>query len=170
MVIYLEQGADCLHMVQLIPLHAKTTSSLASYKSRVILPFWYQLLNGCNSSSSYFIHDKIALACSTHWKDAVIATVKLLNYDKNAVRDFTLSPSMSHGLTDQQIQRLKNYPRRQQDLFKQKYVRENRHEAQYEFYDMVITELKTQKSILADWFVDINITSNACMCLGSIKV
>ena len=49
MVICLERGAD-LHMVQLVPL------SLASVKSRSLLPFWYRLtwvvpekgpLNGC---------------------------------------------------------------------------------------------------------------------------
>ena len=32
MVICLERGADCLHVVQLIPLHPKTPSSLASFK------------------------------------------------------------------------------------------------------------------------------------------
>ena len=36
MVISLECGAD-LHMVQLLPL------SLASFKSRLVLPFWYRL-------------------------------------------------------------------------------------------------------------------------------
>jgi len=61
-VICLQQGADCLHMVQLMPLHPKTSSSLAYLiKSRLILPFWYQLtqtvlekrpLNECSSSSS----------------------------------------------------------------------------------------------------------------------
>jgi len=49
-------------MVQLMPLHLKTPSSLASFKSRLVLPFWYRLtqvvvekrlLNGCSSSSSY---------------------------------------------------------------------------------------------------------------------
>ena len=49
MVICLELGAD-LHMAQLMPL------SLASVKSRLVLPFWYRLtwvvpekepLNGC---------------------------------------------------------------------------------------------------------------------------
>jgi len=35
-VICLEQGAD-LHMAQLMPL------SLASVKSRLVLPFWYRL-------------------------------------------------------------------------------------------------------------------------------
>ena len=57
MVICLERGAD-LHMAQLIPL---PSLSLASVKSRSVLPFWYQLtqvvpgrrpLNGCVCSSS----------------------------------------------------------------------------------------------------------------------
>ena len=52
MVIGLELGAD-LHMAQLIPL---PLTSLASVKSRLVLPFWYRLtqvvpdkgqLNGC---------------------------------------------------------------------------------------------------------------------------
>ena len=60
MVICLEQGADCSHIVQLMPLYPKTPSSHASFKARLILPFWYQLtqvvlekrpLNGCSSSS-----------------------------------------------------------------------------------------------------------------------
>ena len=51
MVICLERGAD-LHMFQLMPLPL----SLASVKSRLVLPFWYRLtwvvpekgpLNGC---------------------------------------------------------------------------------------------------------------------------
>ena len=63
MVICVERGADCLHMVQLMPLHSKTLSSLASLKSRLVVPFWYRLtqvvpenrpLNGCSNSSSYF--------------------------------------------------------------------------------------------------------------------
>ena len=61
MVICLEQGADCLHIVQLMSLLSKTLSYLASFKSRLVLPFWYLLtqvvleqrpLNGCSSSSS----------------------------------------------------------------------------------------------------------------------
>ena len=43
MVISLEQAEDCLHMVQLMPLHPETLSSLASFKSRLVLPFWYGL-------------------------------------------------------------------------------------------------------------------------------
>ena len=44
-------------MVQLMPLHPRTPSSLASFKSRLFLPFWYWLtqvaleerpLNGCS--------------------------------------------------------------------------------------------------------------------------
>ena len=38
-VICVERGADCLCMVLLIPLHPKTPSSLASFKSRLVLPF-----------------------------------------------------------------------------------------------------------------------------------
>jgi len=34
-VICLERGADCLHMVQLMPMNPKT-SSLASFKSRPV--------------------------------------------------------------------------------------------------------------------------------------
>ena len=58
MVICLEQGADRLHMVQLMSPHPQTPSSLASFKSRLVLPFWYRLthavlekkpLNGCSS-------------------------------------------------------------------------------------------------------------------------
>ena len=61
MVICLERGADCLHMVQLTPLHPKTPSSLVSFKSELVLPLCYRLtqvvldkrlLNGCSSSSS----------------------------------------------------------------------------------------------------------------------
>jgi len=42
-VICLEQGADCLHMVQLMPLHPQYPSSVAFFKSRLVLPFWYWL-------------------------------------------------------------------------------------------------------------------------------
>ena len=38
MVICLQQGSDCLRMVQLMPLDPKTLSS-----SRLVLPFWYRL-------------------------------------------------------------------------------------------------------------------------------
>jgi len=57
-IICLEQGAHCLHMVQLMPWHPKTSSSLAEFKSRLVLPFWYWLtqvilekrpLNGCSA-------------------------------------------------------------------------------------------------------------------------
>jgi len=60
-VICLERGADCLHMVQLMPLHPRTPSSLAAFKSRLVLHFWYRPtrvvlekrpLNGRNCSSS----------------------------------------------------------------------------------------------------------------------
>jgi len=38
----LERGADCLHMVKLMPLHPQTLSSLASF-SRLVLSLWCQL-------------------------------------------------------------------------------------------------------------------------------
>jgi len=68
-VISLKRGVDCLHMVQLIPLHLKTPLSLASLKSILVLPFWYQPtqavlekrpLNGCSSSSSKIVIKKQA--------------------------------------------------------------------------------------------------------------
>ena len=61
MLIRLQRGADCLDMVQLMPVHLKTRSSLASFKSRLVLPFLYRVtqvvlektpLNGCSSTSS----------------------------------------------------------------------------------------------------------------------
>jgi len=32
-----------LHVVQLMPVYPKTPSSLASFESRLVLPFWYRL-------------------------------------------------------------------------------------------------------------------------------
>jgi len=64
MVFCLQRGADCLHMVQLMPLHPETPSSLAPFKSRLVLPFWCRFtqvvlekrpLNGCSSSSSILL-------------------------------------------------------------------------------------------------------------------
>jgi len=61
-VICMQRGAVCLHMVQLMPLLPETPSSLASFKSRLVLPFWYRLtqivlenrpFNGCSCSDSY---------------------------------------------------------------------------------------------------------------------
>jgi len=61
-VICLERGADCLHMVQLTA--SQNPSSLASCKSRLVLLFWYRLsqvvlekrpLNGCSSSSTVVV-------------------------------------------------------------------------------------------------------------------
>jgi len=59
-VICLERlFAFCLHTVQLMPLHPRIPLSLASFKSRLVLPFWHRLtqvvqekrlLNGCSSS------------------------------------------------------------------------------------------------------------------------
>jgi len=46
-VVCLERGADCLHMVQLMPLHPKTPSSLASFQSRLVLPLGVPAYPGC---------------------------------------------------------------------------------------------------------------------------
>ena len=39
----LERGADCLHMVQLMPVYPKTPSSPDSFRSILAVPFWYWL-------------------------------------------------------------------------------------------------------------------------------
>ena len=58
-VIFLEWGADCLHMVQFMPLPSQ--NSLASFKFALVLTFRYRifhvvlekrLLKGCSSSGS----------------------------------------------------------------------------------------------------------------------
>ena len=66
MVICLERGADCLHMVRLMPLmplHPRTPSFLALFKSRLVILFWYRLtqvvlerrlLNGCGGGGGVF--------------------------------------------------------------------------------------------------------------------
>jgi len=41
-VVCLERGAD-LHTAQLMPLHPETPSSSASFKSRLVFPFWFWL-------------------------------------------------------------------------------------------------------------------------------
>ena len=75
-IICLERGADCLHMVQLMPLHPKTPSSLASFKSRLVLSFWFRLsqivlekrpFNGCSSSSFCCL-----LSCVTHFTSSML--------------------------------------------------------------------------------------------------
>ena len=43
----LEQGTDCLRVVQLMPLHPKTSSSLASFKSRLVFTFPLPAYPGC---------------------------------------------------------------------------------------------------------------------------
>jgi len=54
-VICLERGADCLHMVQLMLLASKKTpSSLASFKSRLVLPVlpFLQAYPGCSGKEA----------------------------------------------------------------------------------------------------------------------
>ena len=65
-------------MVQLMPLHRKTPSSLASIKARLVLPLWYQLsqvdlekrpLNGCSSGGKAIVHIRLCLqpCCQTQF-------------------------------------------------------------------------------------------------------
>ena len=42
-VICLERGSNCLRVVQLMPLHPRTPSSLASFTSILVLRFCYRL-------------------------------------------------------------------------------------------------------------------------------
>ena len=64
-----------MHMVQLMPLHPKTLSSLASFKSRLVLPFRYRLtqvvlekrpVNGCSRSSSVNITRQVSGVSNCH--------------------------------------------------------------------------------------------------------
>jgi len=77
MVICLEQGADCLRMVWLMPVPSQNPVISCSFKSRMFLPFWFRLtkvvlemrpLNGCSSSSAA-VAGALAIAvvqCSTY--------------------------------------------------------------------------------------------------------
>ena len=67
MVICLGLGANCLHMVQLMPLSSPNPVTFASFQSRLVLPFWHRLtqvvlekgpLNGC--ACVYFQEIKIS--------------------------------------------------------------------------------------------------------------
>ena len=81
-VICLERGADCLHMVQLMPLHPKTPSSHAWLKSRLVLPFWYRLTqavlekNRCSSSSRVSMNQCSALVKNYRicWNQVLLPT------------------------------------------------------------------------------------------------
>ena len=74
MVICLERGADCLHMVQLMPLHPKTPSSLVSFKSRLVLPFWYRLTQVVLEKSP--LKGVVVVVVYT-WNDSLYITTKV---------------------------------------------------------------------------------------------
>ena len=85
MVICLERGADCLHMVQLMPPHPKPHQLLPHLN-----PFWYRLtqvvlekrpLNGCSSN----------LGDNTHtFNGPLSGTTRVSRYQKGKTNlDFT---------------------------------------------------------------------------------
>jgi len=108
-VICLQRGADCLHMVKLIPL--SSPSSLASFKSRLVLPFWYRLkvvlekrpLNRCTSSyvcnasvqntirftTMHFVLSEIVRTSTIAWK---VQSDSLLWGNLRLLTVFTQSP------------------------------------------------------------------------------
>ena len=56
MVICLKRGVDRLHMVQMIPLHPKTLSSLALFNSRLVTPKPPSVLHfALHFTSSYWV-------------------------------------------------------------------------------------------------------------------
>jgi len=97
-VIWLERGADCLHLVQLMPLHPKTPSSLASFQSRLVLPFRYRLiqvvqekrpLNGCSNRSIW---------------NKMVTKKRRTDLEVNAALQFTnVSPADTSSLQHQHI-------------------------------------------------------------------
>ena len=81
MVICLNQGAD-LYMAQLMPLHSL---SLASVKSRLVLPFWYRptrvvpdkgSLNGCVCELNVFCCCSSTLMNAISWCYSVISSIQ----------------------------------------------------------------------------------------------
>jgi len=102
-VICLERGADCLHMVQLIPLHPKTPSSLALFRSRLVLPFWYQLtqvvlqkrlLNRCSN--------RVVFRC-VPISGTVNSTYLLLNKNMFKLLEFAETEIIYYKLTGRQL-------------------------------------------------------------------
>ena len=114
-VICLERGADCLHVVQLMPLHPETPSSLASFKSWLVLPFFYGLtqvvlekrpLNRCSSSSSsnlplilavklfrFAVNDNISTMQSRSWGLVLLAMMSVWIYQCHIFRWSSLFPT-----------------------------------------------------------------------------
>jgi len=79
-VICLERGAECLHVVQLMPLHPQTPSSLASFKSRLVSWYWLNqvvlekrplnMFSSSSSSSSSNLSSHLSfvrLSCACCW-------------------------------------------------------------------------------------------------------
>jgi len=71
LVICLKRGADCLHVVQLMPLHPQTPANIASFQSRLALPFWYRLTQVFSEKRSLNRHISgvvIMLTLITDWR------------------------------------------------------------------------------------------------------
>ena len=62
--------ATGLHMVQLMLLHPKTPSSLASLNSRTVLPFWYWLTKSSSKESVKLV----LLNCCSYWQRSAAQT------------------------------------------------------------------------------------------------
>jgi len=84
-------------MVQLMPVHPKNPSSLASPKCRLVLPFWYWLtqavlekrpLNGCNSS---VVADEMVLTAKPEKLDLSIFSYKTIYTVSKKTRHQTLA-------------------------------------------------------------------------------
>ena len=87
--------SGCLLVVQLMPLHSKTPSSLASFKSRLVLHFSYWLaqvvlekrpLNGCSSSSSLPVYYSLLSSAYFHIIVAILYTI--CNLDNEDMKTF----------------------------------------------------------------------------------
>jgi len=76
-VICLERGADCLHMVQLMPLHPQTPSSRASFKSRLVLPFWYQLTQVVLEKRPLDMSAVNIRCCEKRWNNCYVKSQQL---------------------------------------------------------------------------------------------
>jgi len=91
-VICLERGADCLHMIQLMLLHPKTPSSVAAFKSRNLrLPFWYWLGSSC---SPVYCRNIMMHVQPVVWPFLVVSALRFLQcfYNVGRMTEIASSP------------------------------------------------------------------------------